>query len=65
MIFEWLILTYTNPGETVLDPFMGAGATAVACALTGRSFIGYERESGYVDTARFRVREAIANKEGV
>lgn len=39
---EFLVLTYTDPGQTVLDNCMGGGATGVACANTGRSFIGME-----------------------
>jgi len=55
---EYLIKTYTNPGETVLDPFMGAGPTGVACANTGREFIGCEMLPKYFDVARERIESA-------
>lgn len=41
----------TQPGETVLDPFMGAGSSGVACAETGRRFIGIEKDVKYFDAA--------------
>jgi adenine-specific DNA-methyltransferase len=47
-----------NPGETILDPFMGSGTTGVACIKTGRRFIGMEMEASYFDTARKRL-EAV------
>ncbi|MGM0836034.1 MAG: DNA-methyltransferase [Bacillota bacterium] len=54
-LFEYLIRTYTNEGEVVLDNCIGSGTTAVACINTGRSFIGIERESEYVDIANKRI----------
>lgn len=50
-----LILLYTQPGDLVLDPFMGAGATAVAAAQTGRHFAGYDVSEEYCALARRRV----------
>lgn len=50
-----LILLYTNAGDLVLDPFMGAGTTAVAAAREGRRFVGYEIENSYCVTARQRL----------
>lgn len=58
---EYLIKTYTNPGETVLDPTMGSGSTGVACANTGRNFIGMELDAGYFEIARKRIEEANCN----
>ena len=52
---EWLVKTYTNEGDTVLDPFMGSGTTGVACALHNRRFIGIEREKQYFDKAAERI----------
>lgn len=46
-LMEYLIRTYTNEGETVLDNTMGSGTTGVACINTGRAFIGIERDEGY------------------
>jgi len=60
---EYLIRTYTNEGETVLDNCMGSGSTGVACVNTGRGFIGIEMDSGYFETARRRVREALERVE--
>lgn len=50
-LFEYLIRTYTNEGDTVLDNTMGSGTTGVACANTGRNFIGIEKDAGYFDIA--------------
>src|SRR5699024_6225280 len=51
-LFEYLIRTYTNEGEVVLDNVIGSGTTAVAAINTGRQFIGIEREEEYVNIAR-------------
>lgn len=63
-LFEYLIKTYTNEGETVLDNCIGSGTTAVAAINTGRNFIGIEKESEYVEISRRRIDEALAKKEG-
>ena len=60
-ISEYMIRTYTNPGDTVLDNCMGSGTTAVAAINTGRHFIGYELEQEYIDIAHERIAEAKAN----
>ena len=57
-LMEDLVKTYTNPGDTVLDFTMGSGSTGVACANTGRRFIGIEREPNYFDIARRRIEDA-------
>ena len=57
-LFEHLIKTYSNEGETVLDNCLGSGTTAVACFNTGRACIGIEREPKYVTIARTRLAEA-------
>lgn len=54
-LLEWLIRTYSNEGDIVLDPTMGSGTTGVACANTGREFIGIELDPGYFATARRRM----------
>ena len=62
---EWLIKTYTNPGETVLDNCMGSGTTGVACINTNRDFIGIEKNPDYYKTAISRIKEAQDNgKQG-
>ena len=55
---EYLIRTYTNAGETVLDNCMGSGTTAVAAINTGRHFIGFEKEKEYFDIAMKRIEDA-------
>ena len=57
-LMEYLIRTYTNEGETVLDFTMGSGTTGVACANTGRNFIGIERDDKYFAIAQDRVLAA-------
>jgi len=57
-LMEWLIETYTNAGDTVLDPFMGSGTTGVACVQTGRNFIGIEIDPTYFSIAEKRIKEA-------
>ena len=49
-----------QPGETVLDPFMGSGTTGVACIRTGRKFIGIEIDEGYFQIARKRLENELA-----
>lgn len=56
-LLEYLIKTYTNEGETVLDNCMGSGSTGVACVNTGRNFIGMEIEKEYFDIASKRIGE--------
>lgn len=58
-LLEYLIKTYTNPGEVVLDNCMGSGSTGVACANTGRSFIGFELDPGYFEIAQKRIQEVV------
>ncbi|MEY2445958.1 MAG: hypothetical protein QOE00_2538 [Ilumatobacteraceae bacterium] len=57
---ERLIHMNTYVGDVVLDPFIGSGSTAVAALRTGRHYIGYDTDAGYVDTARRRVAEEHA-----
>jgi len=54
-LFEYLIRTYTNEGEIVLDNCMGSGTTAVAAVRTNRKFIGFELEREYVEIANKRL----------
>lgn len=57
-LMEYLIKTYTNDGETVLDFAMGSGTTGVACVNTGRRFIGIELDEGYFNIASKRITDA-------
>lgn len=52
---EWLIRTYTNPGDTVMDNCMGSGTTGIACINTGRNFIGMEQDAKYFSIAEERI----------
>lgn len=54
-LVERCILSCTNPGDTVLDPFMGSGTVGVVARRLGRRFIGIEREKSYVDLANNRI----------
>lgn len=56
-LLEYLIKTYTNEGDTVLDNTMGSGSTGVACKLTGRNFIGIEMDREYFKIAKQRIKE--------
>ena len=57
-LLEYLIKTYTNEGETVLDNCMGSGSTGVACVNTGRDFIGIELDPEYFKIAEERIHGA-------
>lgn len=61
-LLEYLIRTYTNEGETVLDFAMGSGSTGVACVNTNRNFIGIELDEGYFQIAKQRIENC--NKNG-
>lgn len=57
-LMEYLIKTYTNESETVLDFTFGSGTTGVACVNTNRKFIGIEQDEGYFKIAKERINEA-------
>lgn len=54
----WLIRSYSNPGDAVLDPFMGSGTTGVAAIQNGRKFIGIEKDPHWFDVACRRIEAA-------
>lgn len=54
-LLEYLIKTYTNEGDTVLDNCMGSGSTGVACKNLNRNFIGIEKDEKYFEIARIRI----------
>ena len=58
-LFEYLIKTYKNEGETVLDNCMGSGTTAIACLNTNRNFIGIEKDDKYFDISCDRINTYI------
>ena len=55
-LFEYLIKTYTNEGETVLDNCMGSGTTAIACMNTNRNYIGFELDENYYKKSLERIK---------
>jgi len=63
-LMEYLIKTYSNEGDTVLDFAMGSGTTGVACGNLGRKFIGCDsdKEHGYFEIAKQRIKQAYTNK---
>ena len=54
-LLAYLIRTYTNPGDTILDNTMGSGSTGVACIQERRNFIGIEMDAGYFEVASGRI----------
>jgi DNA modification methylase len=59
-LLEYLIRTYTNAGDTVLDNCMGSASTGAACANTGRQFIGIEKERRFFDIACHRLESLLS-----
>ena len=62
-LMEFLIKTYTNEWEIVLDATMGSGSTGVAAINTGRRFIGFETEKNFYEIAERRISKAVAEKD--
>jgi len=62
-LIQELVGLFSNPAETILDPFMGSGTTGVACVKTGRKFIGIELDPDYFDIACKRIRDAYAQPD--
>lgn len=56
-LMRYMVRTYSNPGDLVLDPFMGSGTTAIACVLEHRNFIGFELDKHYWEVANKRLRD--------
>lgn len=62
---RWLVRTYTNPGDTIMDCTMGSGTTGVAAALEDRRFIGIERDEKYFAVAQSRIgKAALTPRQG-
>lgn len=62
---EYLIKTYSNENDTVLDNCMGSGTTGIACVNTNRNFIGIELDKKYFDIAESRIKKTIDKKKGL
>lgn len=60
-LLEYLIKTYTDSGDTVLDNCMGSGSTGVACANTNRRYIGIELDDNYFNIAKQRINACVKN----
>lgn len=58
-LLEWLVKTYTNEYDLVLDNCMGSGSTGVACIITNRNFIGFELDNNYFRIAENRIEKAL------
>ena len=56
-LIEWLIKTYSNEGDTILDNCVGSGTTAIAAMRTGRNFIGIEKDEGYYKICLERIEK--------
>ena len=61
-LMEYLIKTYTNEVETVLDFTMGSGTTGAACVNLNRNFIGIEKDENYFKIAKSRIKDAIRKR---
>jgi len=64
-LMQWLVRSYSNVGDVVLDPFMGSGTTGVACVRNHRHFIGIEKEQQYFDLACRRIERAVQEMQDV
>ena len=63
LLLEYLIKTYTNKGDLVVDNCMGSGSTGVACKLTDRKFIGIELNKEYFDIAKQRIENGYVQED--
>ena len=61
-LIEYLIKTYSNEGDCVLDNTMGSGTTGVGCINTKRRFVGMELEGKYFKLSKYRIMEALKNR---
>lgn len=64
-LFEYIVKTYTNKGDTVLDNCMGSGTTAVACIKTGRNYIGFEMDEDYYNKSLERIEREISKPKSL
>jgi site-specific DNA-methyltransferase (adenine-specific) len=64
-LFEYLIRTYTRPGDLVLDSCIGSGTTAIACLNSGRNFIGFELDPEYFRLAQRRIAHHCQERKSI
>jgi site-specific DNA-methyltransferase (adenine-specific) len=62
-VMKWCVLEFSNPGETVCDPFCGSGSSLVAAAMLARRYIGMEKEEEYIKIAKERLRECVPTRQ--
>lgn len=62
-VLEYLVKTYTNEGDIILDNCMGSGSTCIAAINTNRHYIGYEKEKKYFDISKERIEQALKKME--
>lgn len=61
-LFEYLIKTYSNEGDLILDNCMGSGTTAIACVNTKRNYIGFETNKEYFDKSVTRIKNNVTQE---
>lgn len=61
-LYEWLVKTYSNENDFILDPCMGSGTTAIACIKTNRKFIGFELNKEYFLIAKERIKKFMLER---
>lgn len=61
-LFEWLVKTYSDENDKILDPCLGSGTTAIACINTNREFIGFEMDKEYFEIAKKRIKQCLYQK---
>jgi modification methylase len=64
-VMKWCITSFSQPGDMILDPFLGSGTTAVAAQLLGRRYIGIEQDEEYIAMARERLRNITPANDNV
>src|SRR5947209_12707720 len=63
-LLDRILRASSDPHSLVLDPFCGSGTTGVACARTGRRFVGFDTEESYLAVAVRRINDEVANPQG-
>ncbi len=63
-LMRWIVERWTEPGDLVLDPYMGSGPVAQACNDLGRRYVGIEIEERYCETAAKRLAQGVLNLDG-
>jgi site-specific DNA-methyltransferase (adenine-specific) len=61
-VADWFVEKFTKEGDVILDPFIGAGTTAISCINLNRNYIGFELESQYVELSNSRIKKTIDGK---